>query len=51
MPTQTFLNLDETKKQRIIDQTVFLILNHPISEITISMIVKEASIPRGSFYQ
>jgi len=51
MPTQTFLHLDETKKQRIIDQTVFLILNHPISEITISMIVKEASIPRGSFYQ
>lgn len=51
MPTQTFLNLDPKKQDRIIDNTVSLILTHPISELTISMIVKEASIPRGSFYQ
>lgn len=51
MPKDTFHNLSPTKKQRIMDAAVHLILNGPIEDISISDVVKHATIPRGSFYQ
>lgn len=51
MPTQTFFNLDEDKKERIIAASIDEFANYSISNASIQRIVKEAGIPRGSFYQ
>ena len=51
MPKPTFFNLTLTKQSQIVDATVSLISAGPISDITVSDIVKASKIPRGSFYQ
>ncbi len=51
MPTKTFFNLSKPKQNRIFEATKSVILQHPVNKITISMIVRQARIPRGSFYQ
>jgi len=51
MPTETFYNLPKAKQDRITNAAKSAILKSPIEKITISMIVRGAKIPRGSFYQ
>lgn len=51
MPKPTFLNLAPSKRDHIVNQTVSLILNGPIQDISVSDVVKASDIPRGSFYQ
>jgi AcrR family transcriptional regulator len=51
MPKDTFHHLSPLKKGKITEaiQTVFI--DKPMSKISVSDIVNEADIPRGSFYQ
>ncbi|KPU26367.1 TetR family transcriptional regulator [Caloranaerobacter sp. TR13] len=51
MPKQTFFNLPEDKKKKIIDAARKEFSRVPIYEASISNIIKNANIPRGSFYQ
>ena len=51
MPTNTFHNLDESKKQRIIDASFQEFATMPYDQIKLSNIIKKSKIPRGSFYQ
>jgi len=51
MPTQTFLNLPNGKQDRIINAAVKEFATRRFSEAKLSNIIKEAQIPRGSFYQ
>lgn len=51
MPSETYYRLPGPKRKRIFDGAVKLILNHPIEELTISHVVRQTGIPRGSFYQ
>lgn len=51
MPTQTFFNLNQEKKQRIIDAVIDELGLNTYEHINIQNIVKSAGIPRGSFYQ
>ena len=50
MPTERFKNLDEKKKSKIIKAIELVISNQDINAVTVSDIVKEAKISRGSFY-
>jgi AcrR family transcriptional regulator len=51
MPNQTFYNLPEDKKNRIIDAIIDECSIHTFEHINLSNIVRDAQIPRGSFYQ
>ncbi len=51
MPKETFYNLDEEKKQRILDAAVNEFSEHSYVEVKLSRIIKASKIPRGSFYQ
>ena len=51
MPTGTFFRLPEEKKTRLIDAAWKEFTRTKFSETSISCIVREAGIPRGSFYQ
>lgn len=51
MPKETFLNLDEEKKQRIIAASISEFAAHTYQEVKLSRIIKQSGIPRGSFYQ
>lgn len=51
MPKETFLNLSEEKRQRIIQASYDEFINSLYEEATIRRIVKNAQIPIGSFYQ
>lgn len=51
MPTKTFFNLPEDKKQVLIDAAIKEFSRAPLYETSIANIIKEAAIPRGSFYQ
>lgn len=51
MPKSTFLNISEEKQKRILDAAEREFLSVPYSQISINKIVKNAGIPRGSFYQ
>ncbi len=51
MPKDTFLNLSEDKKNKIINATKKEFARVPIEEASIKNIVEEAEIARGSFYQ
>lgn len=51
MPRLTFFNLPEQKKQTLLDAAIEEFSRVPLSEASIANIVKEADIPRGSFYQ
>lgn len=50
MPSQTFLNLDEEKKQKLIDAAMDEFCSHDYSDVSINQIIMNAGIPRGSFY-
>jgi len=51
MPTDTFYRLPETKRVRLINAIYKELARVPASEMSINRIIREADIPRGSFYQ
>ena len=51
MPADTFRNLPEEKRMRIFQAAVAEFAQQPFSQASINRIVKDAGIPRGSFYQ
>lgn len=51
MPKQTFINLPNDKKEILIHAAMKEFSRAPLFEASIANIVKEAGIPRGSFYQ
>lgn len=51
MPNQTFFNLPEEKRQRIIDAAVDEFSRSTYGSASVARIVEDAGIPRGSFYQ
>ncbi|MFW5889535.1 MAG: TetR family transcriptional regulator [Bacillota bacterium] len=50
MPTYTFLNLSEEKRNKIINAAIEEFSNNIIDKASINKIVKNANISRGSFY-
>src|SRR5690625_786380 len=51
MPKQTFFDLPQNKRDTLIQAAVKEFSRVPLHEASIANIVKEAEIPRGSFYQ
>jgi AcrR family transcriptional regulator len=51
MPKDTFFNLLEEKRNKIIDAAKIEFTANPLRKSRVSNIIKEAEIPRGSFYQ
>ena len=51
MPTQTFFNLPKPKRQTITDIAIAEFANHDYDSASITKIVKQAKIAKGSFYQ
>ncbi|GEK90416.1 TetR/AcrR family transcriptional regulator [Alkalibacterium kapii] len=51
MPTQTFFNLPEDKRERLIAGAMKEFSSKSLNDACISNIVKNAKISRGSFYQ
>lgn len=51
MPKSTFYNLSDEKKGRIFDAIVQEFSTRRFSEASINQIIKNAGIPKGSFYQ
>lgn len=51
MPTQTFFNLPEEKKNRIIRAAIQEFASYSFDQASIAHIIENAGIPRGSFYQ
>lgn len=51
MPRDTFFNLEESKQTKIINAAVVEFTNNELYKSRVSNIIKEAGIPRGSFYQ
>ncbi|MDD3453438.1 MAG: TetR family transcriptional regulator [Bacilli bacterium] len=50
MPTNTFYNLNKNKQEKIINAAIKEFSEKTFTEASINNIIKEASIPRGSFY-
>lgn len=51
MPTSTFFNLPEKKRQRLLMAATSQFAERPYGEVSISDFIQAAGIPRGSFYQ
>ncbi|EOL42961.1 hypothetical protein RV11_GL003219 [Enterococcus phoeniculicola] len=51
MPSQTFHNLPEAKKERILTAALNEFSVHPLKEARVSAIIAEAEISRGAFYK
>ena len=51
MPSQTFFNLPEEKKERVIEAALEEFSQHLYHNASIARIIESAGIPRGSFYQ
>ena len=51
MPNQTFFNLPDKKRQTIIDLAIAEFANNDYQNASITKIVKQAKIAKGSFYQ
>ena len=51
MPKSTFFRIAEEKRNRIVKAAQVEFLEHPYNEVSINQIIKNAQIPRGSFYQ
>ncbi len=51
MPKETFLNLPKEKKEKITNAILKEFSRENFNKASISNIIKEAKIPRGSFYQ
>lgn len=51
MPKDTFFNLPEEKRNKIIQAAIDIFAELHYSNVTINKLVKHAGIPKGSFYQ
>lgn len=51
MPTSTFFNLPEAKRQRLVDAAWQEFTTVPYMDVSINKIIQSAGISRGSFYQ
>ncbi len=51
MPKKTFYNLDNEKRNRIIEAALDEFSKYVYNEVKLSNIIKASKIPRGSFYQ
>lgn len=51
MPTPTFFNLPDEKRDRIIDAAMQEFATYSFDQSSIARIIESAGIPRGSFYQ
>ncbi|MDY6899743.1 MAG: TetR/AcrR family transcriptional regulator [Cyanobacteriota bacterium] len=51
MPSQTFFNLPQVKRQNITNAAIAEFVNHSYESASISAIVNRAKIAKGSFYQ
>lgn len=51
MPTERFLKLNPSKKNRIEYALIKEMMKHPYEHINLSNVIREANISRGSFYQ
>ena len=51
MPRETFFNLSDEKKEKIINAAKTGFTEHELFKSRVSNIIKNADIPRGSFYQ
>lgn len=51
MPKQTFFNLPEEKRQKLLDAIHAEFTRVPYDEVSINQIIRAAGISRGSFYQ
>jgi len=51
MPTETFFNLPDEKKERIIEAAVDEFAENGFENAKVNEIVRKSSIPKGSFYQ
>lgn len=51
MPQDTFFNLTDDKRERVFRAVVREFSRVPLEEASVKNIVKDAAIPRGSFYQ
>src|SRR5699024_1310411 len=51
VPKQTFFNLSKQKKETLVQAAKKEFSRVSLAEASISNIIKEAEIPRGSFYQ
>ena len=51
MPKQTFINLSSSKQNRIFNSALNEFSKKSFEEAKLSNVIKEANIPRGSFYQ
>ena len=51
MPKNTFFNLPEEKREKIVEAIQKELKRASLEEISINKIVEDAKIPRGSFYQ
>lgn len=50
MPSQTFLNLPKEKQKTLLHAAIKEFTNVSYEDVSINRIIKEAGIPRGSFY-
>lgn len=50
MPSQTFMNLKEEKRQKLMDAAMKEFSSVTLEKVSINKIVANAQIPRGSFY-
>ena len=50
MPSITFLNLPAEKQEKLLEAATREFSHKPFNEASINQIIKEAGIPRGSFY-
>ncbi len=51
MPTSTFFTLPPSKREKLFRAAVAEFARQPYGEVSLSQVIKAASIPRGSFYQ
>ena len=51
MPNKTYFNLSDEKRCRIVDAALQEFAAHSFNEASINRIIKNAEIPKGSFYQ
>lgn len=51
MPTETFFNLPEAKRERIVELAMDEFARHPYAQASLSRIVTRAGIAKGSIYQ
>lgn len=51
MPTSTFFNLPKEKRGRVLDAAIDEFADNTYDQASIANIIRQAQIPRGSFYQ